>query len=364
MGNDPYGTLGVDKNASQDEIKKAYRKLSKKYHPDINHEAGAEDKYKEVQEAYETLGDEQKRANFDQYGSADGPQGFGDFGGDQGGFGGFGGFEDIFGSMFGGGGGRRDPNAPQQGADLRYSMDLTFEEAIFGKETQIKYNRDEECQTCHGSGAKAGSAPVTCQKCGGSGVINVVQDTPFGRIQSQATCDVCHGTGKEIKEKCTTCGGSGHTSQAHEVKITVPAGVEDGQQMRLNGQGEVGTNNGPYGDLYVVFNVAQSPDFEREGTEIYFSLPISFVQAAMGDEVLVKTVHGDVKMKIPAGTQTGTTFRLKGKGAPRVHGHVNGDQHVTVKVQVPKNLNKGQKEALKSFAIASGEKAPKTGFFK
>lgn len=365
MGNDPYGTLGVDQNASQDEIKKAYRKLSKKYHPDINHEPGAEDKYKEIQEAYETLGDEQKRANFDQYGSADGPQGFGGQGFGGQGFGGFGGdFSDIFGQMFGGGGARRDPNAPQQGSDLRYSMDLTFEEAVFGKVTNIKYNRDEECQTCHGSGAKPGSAPVTCHKCGGAGVIDVVQDTPFGRIKTQQTCDVCHGTGKEIKEKCPTCGGVGHLSQAHEVKVTVPAGVEDGQQMRLNSQGEAGINGGPYGDLYVVFNVAPSAEFKRNGTEIYSELAISFVQAALGDEVLVKTVHGNIKMKIPAGTQTGTSFRLKGKGAPRVNGHINGDQHVEVKIQVPKSLNKGQKEALKAFAIASGDKAPKTGFFK
>lgn len=368
MGNNPYETLGVDKGASQDEIKKAYRKLSKKYHPDINHEAGAEDKYKEVQEAYETVGDEQKRANFDQYGSADGPQGFGGFGGGQGGFsgqGGFGGFEDIFGQMFGGGGSRRrDPNAPQVGDDIEQVVNLTFEEAIFGKTVNLKYQRDEECETCHGSGAKAGTSPVTCHKCGGSGVINVVQDTMFGRIQTQATCDVCHGTGKEIKEKCETCHGTGHTREMHAVDLPIPAGVEDHVQMRFSGQGNAGVNGGPYGDLYVSFNIASSPDFERQGADIYSTQGLTFSQLALGDEVLIKTVHGDVKMKIPAGTQPGTSFRLRGKGAPVFRGHGNGDQRVTVTVKVPTNLNKGQKEALKAFAIASGDKAPKTGFFK
>lgn len=366
MGNNPYETLGVSKDASQDEIKKAYRKLSKKYHPDINHEDGAEKNYKEVQEAYETLGDEQKRANFDQYGSADGPQGFGGgqgFGGQGFSGQGFGGFEDIFSQMFGGGS-RKDPNAPQQGSDLRYSMKINFEESIFGKDTTIKYNRDEQCETCHGSGAKPGSSPITCHKCHGSGSIDVTQNTPFGRIQTQTTCDVCNGSGKEIKEKCETCHGAGHVTDTHEVKITVPAGVEDGQQMRLNGQGEVGVNGGPYGDLYVVFTVEPSNVYQREGTEIYVEQKISFIQAAMGDEVLVKTVYGDVKMKIPAGTQTGTNFRLKGKGAPRINSNYKGDEHVTVNIEVPKNLNKGQKEALKAFAIASGEKTPKKGFFK
>lgn len=363
MAQNPYETLGVGQDASQDEIKKAYRKLSKKYHPDINHEAGAEQKYKDVQDAYETVGDEQKRQNYDQYGSADGAQGFGSFGGQ--GFGGFGGqdFGDIFSQMFGGSS-RRNPNGPQQGSDLQYRMDLKFEEAIFGKKTTIKYKRDANCKTCDGTGAKPGTSPITCRKCGGAGYVNVVQNTPLGRMQTQAMCDVCHGTGKEITDKCATCGGSGHTQQDHEVKVTVPAGVEDGQQMRLNGQGEAGKNGGPYGDLYVVFSVASSSDFERDGSEIYFKLPISFVQAALGDEVLVKTVHGDVNMKIPAGTQTGTNFRLRGKGAPKLRGNSNGDQHVTVIVQVPKNLNKGQKEALKSFAKASGEKKHKTGFFK
>lgn len=369
-----YERLGVDKNASQDEIKKAYRKMSKKYHPDLNKEEGAEDKYKEVQEAYETLSDEQKRAAYDQYGEAGANGGFGGggFGGASGfsGFGGasggFGGFEDIFSSFFGGGGAQVNPNAPRQGDDLQYRINLKFEEAIFGVEKQVKYNREELCHTCGGSGAKAGTHPETCHKCGGRGQINVVRDTPLGRMQTQTTCDVCHGTGKEIKEKCTTCHGSGHEKVAHTVKLTVPAGVETGQKMRLQGQGDAGVNGGPYGDLYVVFQVEASDKFERDGAEIYYKMPMDFVQAALGDEVEVPTVHGNVKLKIPAGTQTGANFRLKGKGAPKLRGSGNGDQYVIINIVTPKNMNQAQKEALQAFAKASGIEVSgsgKKGFF-
>lgn len=357
---DLYDVLGVSKDASQDDIKHAYRKLSKKYHPDINKEPGAEEKFKDVNEAYETLGDEQKRQQYDHYGSA-GPQGgFGGFGGqggqDFGGFGGGGGFEDIFSQMFGGGSRRADPTAPRAGRDMQYTMTLKFEEAIFGKKTTIKYDREAECGTCGGTGAKPGTSPVTCHKCGGRGYVDVVQNTPLGRMRSQQTCDVCGGTGKEIKEKCPTCSGSGHVSERHEIKVTVPAGVDDGQQMRLQNQGEAGENNGPYGDLYIIFNVTPSRDFKRDGANIFFDQEISFAQAALGDEIDVKTVHGDVKLKIPAGTQTGTNFRLRGKGAPKLNGNGNGDEHVNVEVVTPKNLNKGQKEALQAFAAASGQK--------
>lgn len=357
---DYYDVLGVSKDASQDEIKKAYRKLSKKYHPDLNKEPGAEQKFKDVNEAYETLGDDQKRQQYDQYGSA-GPQGqgFGGFGGggqDFSGFGG-GGFDDIFSQFFGGGGGRRrDPSAPTPGRDLQYTMTLKFEEAIFGKTTSIKYQRDAQCDTCHGTGAKPGTSPVTCSKCGGRGVIDVIQNTPLGRMRSQTTCDVCGGTGKEIKDKCTTCGGTGHVSQNHELKVNVPAGVDDGQQMRLQNQGEAGDNGGPYGDLYIIFHVTPSREFRRDGADIYFDQPISFSQAALGDEIQVKTVHGNVKLKVPAGTQTETNFRLRGKGAPKLNGKGNGDEHVTVHVETPKGMNKRQKEALAAFAAASGEK--------
>lgn len=365
-GKDYYEVLGVSKDASQAEIKKAYRQLSKKYHPDINKAPGAEEKFKEVTEAYEVLSDEQKRANYDQYGSADGPQGFGGGSGGAGGFGGFGdaggfgggGFEDIFNSFFGGGagGGRRNPNAPQPGRDLQYEMTLKFEEAIFGKKTKIKYNRQAQCHTCHGSGAKPGTSPETCSNCGGSGYVTTETNTPLGRMRSQQVCPVCHGTGKEIKEKCPTCGGSGHEEERHEVEVNVPAGVDDGQQMRLQGQGEAGENGGSYGDLFILFRVTPSKVFKRDGADIYLDKDISFTQAALGDEIKVQTVHGDVKLKIPAGTQTGSVFRLKGKGAPRLRGNGNGDQRVTVKIVTPKNLNKKQKVALKAYAEASGEK--------
>lgn len=373
---DYYEVLGVAKGATDDEIKKAYRKLSKKYHPDINKEADAEEKFKEISEAYEVLSDAQKRAAYDQYGHAGtnpnfgGGGGFGGGYGDFGGFsgGGFGGFEDIFDTFFGGGGSRSaNPNAPRQGADLQYTIKLKFEEAIFGLEKTIRYNREEECHTCHGNGAKPGTQPETCHKCGGSGSINVERQTPLGRVMSRQTCDVCHGTGKEIKEPCPTCGGSGHEKKAHELKVNVPAGVEDGQQMRLQGQGEAGTNSGPYGDLYVVFRVEESDIFNREGAEIYYEQPLNFVQAALGDEINVPTVHGDVKLKIPAGTQTGTSFRLRGKGAPKLRGNGNGDQTVRVKVMTPRNLSEEQKTALRQFAEVSGDKINESesseGFF-
>lgn len=361
-----YDRLGVSKNASQDEIKRAYRKMSKKYHPDINKEPGAEEKYKEIQEAYETLSDDQKRAAYDQYG----PDGANGFGG-QGGFGGFdggagfGGFEDIFSSFFGGGA-TRNPNAPRQGDDLQYRVNLSFEEAIFGAEKEVHYNREATCKTCSGSGAKPGTSPVTCGRCRGQGVINVDTQTPLGMMRRQVTCDVCHGTGQEIKEPCQTCHGTGHEKQSHKVSVKIPAGVETGQQIRLAGQGEAGFNGGPYGDLFVIINVNPSDKFTRDGSTIYYTLNISFVQAALGDTVEVPTVHGNVEMTIPAGTQTGKTFRLKGKGAPRLRGGSQGDQHVTVKIVTPTKLNDAQKEALLAFAKASGDEkiAPqKKGFF-
>lgn len=356
---DYYDILGVSKDASDDEIKHAYRKLSKKWHPDINKAPDAEAKFKEINEAYETLSDPQKRANYDQYGSADGAGfggggqggGFGNFGGSAGGFG----FDDIFSQFFGGGQQRADPSAPQQGRDLQYQMILEFEEAIFGKKTVIKYNREAQCQTCGGTGAKPGTSPVTCSNCGGRGYVTTETNTPLGRMQSRQVCPVCHGTGKEIKEKCPTCGGSGKTDERYELEVNVPAGIDDGQQMRLQGQGEAGDNGGPYGDLYIVFRVKPSKDFTRDGATIYVDQPITFARAALGGKIKVKTVHGDVELKVPARTQTGTTFRLKGKGAPRLRGNGNGDERVTVNVVTPKSLNKNQKIALEAFAKASGD---------
>lgn len=375
---DLYEVLGVSKDASDADIKRAYRKLSKQYHPDINKEAGAEEKFKEIAEAYEILSDSQKRAEYDQYGHAsyDPNSGFsgGGFGGFEG-FGGFGGqgfsgsytggFEDIFDTFFGGGGGRRGnrANMPRQGADLQYVMDLTFEEAIFGKEEVIHYHRNAECETCHGTGAKPGTDPVTCSKCHGAGVINVERATPFGRMMSQTTCDVCGGTGQEIKEKCETCHGHKHVEEMHKVKVKVPAGVENGNQMPLRGQGEAGENGGPYGDLYVIFRVGKSDTFEREGADIFYELPINFAQAALGDEVDVPTVHGKVKLKVPAGTQSGTVLRLRGKGAPRLRGSGMGDQHVTVRVVTPKHLTDKQREAMQIFAKEAGTHVEAEGNF-
>lgn len=376
---DLYEVLGVSKDASDADIKRAYRKLSKQYHPDINKEAGAEEKFKEIAEAYEILSDSQKRAAYDQYGHAsyDPNSGFsgGGFGGGFEGFGGFGGqgfsgsytggFEDIFDTFFGGGGGRRGnrANMPRQGADLQYVMDLTFEEAIFGKEEVIHYHRNAECETCHGTGAKPGTDPVTCSKCHGAGVINVERATPFGRMMSQTTCDVCGGTGQEIKEKCETCHGHKHVEETHKVKVKVPAGVENGNQMPLRGQGEAGENGGPYGDLYVIFRVGKSDTFEREGADIFYELPINFAQAALGDEVDVPTVHGKVKLKVPAGTQSGTVLRLRGKGAPRLRGSGMGDQHVTVRVVTPKHLTDKQREAMQIFAKEAGTHVEGEGTF-
>jgi chaperone protein DnaJ len=378
---DYYDVLGVSKSASDDELKKAYRKLSKKYHPDLNQDAGAEDKYKEIQEAYENLSDPQKRAAYDQYGFAganasgfggasgfDGFDGFSGFSGFSGGSS-FGGFEDIFSSFFGGGGGasssaQSTADMPRQGDDLQYRMNLSFEDAVFGVEKEIKYNREEECHTCGGSGAKPGTEPITCPKCGGTGQIQVARETPIGRVMTNTVCDVCHGTGKEIKEKCPTCHGTGREKVAHTVKVTVPAGVETGQQMRLQGQGDAGFNGGGYGDLYIIFQVEESSQFERSGSEIYFDKNISFTQATLGAEIEVPTVHGAVKLKIPAGTQTGTNFRLKGKGAPRLNGSTNGDEIVTVNIITPKKLNDEQRQALEAFAEASGEEGSgKGGFF-
>ncbi|MEB6548042.1 molecular chaperone DnaJ [Heyndrickxia sporothermodurans] len=351
---DYYEVLGLDKNASKEEIKKAYRKLSKKYHPDINKEADAADKFKEVKEAYEVLSDDQKRDQYDRFGHTDPNQGFGGFGGD-GDFGGFGGFEDIFSTFFGGGSSRRrDPNAPRQGADLQYTMTLTFKEAVFGKETEIEIPREETCDTCHGSGAKPGTQPETCSHCHGSGQINTEQNTPFGKIVNRRVCHYCNGTGKMIKNKCKTCGGTGKVKKRRRINVKIPAGVDDGQQLRVSGQGEPGVNGGPAGDLYVVFHVREHEFFERDGDDIYCEMPITFAQAALGDEIEVPTLHGKVKLKVPAGTQTGTKFRLRGKGVPNVRGYGTGDQHIHVKVITPTKLTDRQKQLLREFSEMEG----------
>jgi molecular chaperone DnaJ len=350
---DYYDVLGVDKEASKDEVKKAYRKLARKYHPDVNKADDAADKFKEAKEAYEVLGNEQKRAQYDQFGHAGAQQGFGGFGGGAQDFGGFG---DIF-DMFFGGGGRRDPNAPQQGADLQYTMVLEFEEAIFGKEADITIPKEEECDTCHGSGAKPGTKPETCTHCKGSGQLNTEQNTPFGRVVNRRVCHHCGGTGKIIPEKCTTCRGTGKVNKNKTIHISIPAGIDEGQQIRVSGKGEPGVNGGPPGDLFVVIQVKQHKFFERDGDHIFCEVPLTFAQAALGDEIEVPTVHGKVMLKIPAGTQTGKTFRLKGKGSPNVRGYGHGDQHIQVKIVTPTKLLKKQKELLREFNDIGGNEA-------
>jgi molecular chaperone DnaJ len=360
---DLYETLGVSKEASQDEIKKAYRKLAREFHPDVNKTADAETKFKEVKEAYDVLGDQQKKANYDRFGHADPNQGFGGGGGAD--FGG-GGFGDIFDMFFGGGGGRRNPNAPRQGSDLQYTMTIEFTEAVFGKDTEIRIPKEETCDTCMGSGAKPGTKPETCSTCKGTGQQEQVQNTPFGRVVNRRVCMKCSGTGKIIKEKCQTCHGDGKVQKQKTISVNIPAGVDQGMQIRLPGQGEPGVNGGPPGDLYVVLRVRNHEFFEREGQDIYCDMPITYVQATLGAEIEVPTLTGRVKLKIPAGTQTGTFFRIKGKGVPAVRGNTQGDQHVKVKMVTPKNLTDRQKELLKEFAEISGDQIPdeqSEGFF-
>lgn len=350
---DFYEVLGLDKSASKEEIKKAYRQLARKYHPDVNKDdPSAEDKFKEVKEAYETLSNDQKKAHYDQFGHTDPNQGFGG-GGFQGAD--FGGFGDIFDMFFGGGGGRRrDPNAPRQGADLQYTMTLEFEEAAFGKETDIQIPREETCDTCHGSGAKPGTKVETCSQCGGSGQLNIEQDTPFGRIVNRRVCHHCQGKGKIIKEKCSKCGGEGQVKTNKKIHVKIPAGVDEGQQIRLSGQGEPGVNGGPAGDLFVVFHIKPHKYFERDGDDVFCTVPLNFAQVALGDEIEVPTLYGKVKLKIPAGTQSGTHFRLKNKGIKNVRGYGQGDQHVTVNVITPKNLSDREKELFRELADISG----------
>lgn len=349
---DYYEVLGISKDASKEEIKKAYRKLSKQYHPDINKEADASEKFQEVKEAYEVLSDEQKRAQYDQFGHQDPNQGFG--GGGFGGAEGFG-FDDIFSTFFGGGTRRRDPNAPRKGDDLQYSMTIDFLDAVFGQETEIEIPKDETCETCDGSGAKPGTSKKTCPYCEGTGQLNVAQDTPFGRMVNRRACHHCEGSGQIIEEKCTTCRGAGKVRKMKKIKVTVPAGVDDGQQLRVSGQGGPGFNGGPAGDLYVLFRVKPHQHFERDGDDIHLELPITYPQAALGDEIEVPTVSGKVKLKIPAGTQNGARFRLRGKGVQNVHGYGVGDQHITIKVKVPTKLSEKQKQLLREFAEISGD---------
>ncbi|MCU4948985.1 molecular chaperone DnaJ [Bacillus cereus] len=335
---DYYEALGLSKGASTDEIKKAYRRLTKKYHPDVSKEENALEKFKEIQEAYELLSDDQKRAQYDQFGHAGDNQGFGGFG-----------FEDIFGSFFCGDDRHRNPNASSQGADLQYQVTLDFEEAVFGKELNVETPVEDPCDTCKCSGAKPGTSRETCKHCSGSGQVSVEKNTPFGRIVNRQACGYCSGTGQMINEKCTACHGSGKVRKRKKINVKIPAGIDNGQQIRVSGKGEAGVNGGPAGDLYVIVHVKNHEFFEREGNHIFYEMPLTFAQMALGAEVEVPTVHGKVKLKIPAGTQTGTEFRLQGKGAPNVRGYGQGDQYVVVRVVVPTKLTSYQKKMLRKF---------------
>ncbi|WP_438433286.1 molecular chaperone DnaJ [Gorillibacterium sp. sgz500922] len=349
---DYYEVLGVAKDASADEIKKAYRKLARQYHPDVNKEADAEEKFKEINNAYEVLSDDQKRESYDRFGH-EGPMG-GMGGGGAGGMD-FGGFGDIFDMFFGGGGQRRNPNAPQRGNDLQYTMTIEFKEAVFGKETEITIPRTETCSRCHGSGAKPGTKPETCTVCKGTGQQEVIQNTAFGRIVNRRVCQNCNGQGQIIKEKCGDCHGSGKVRTQRKIQIKIPAGVDDGAQLRVTGEGEAGSKGGPPGDLFLIIRVKSHEFFEREGDDIYCEVPLTFAQAALGDEIEIPTLTEKVKLKIPAGTQTDTYFRLKGKGVPRMRGYGQGDQHVKVVVVTPTNMSDQQKELLREFSAMNGE---------
>ena len=358
---DYYEVLGVDKNADDAALKKAYRALAKKYHPDMNPgDEEAEKKFKEASEAYAVLSDPEKRRKYDQFGHAA-------FDGGAGGAGGFGGFDfnsadfgDIFGDIFGDlFGGRRSSGArsgPMKGANLRTSVRITFEEAVFGTEKEIELTVKEECKTCHGTGAKPGTSPETCSKCGGKGQVVFTQQSFFGTVRNVQTCPDCGGSGKIIKEKCTDCRGTGYVPMKKRFAVTIPAGIDNGQCKRLAGQGEPGVNGGPRGDVLVEVIVGQHPIFQRQDTNIYSTVPVSFAVAALGGEIVIDTVDGKVIYDVKAGTQTDTRVRLKGKGVPSLRNKdMRGDHYVTLVVQTPEHLSFEAKEFLRKFDEASGD---------
>ena len=382
---DYYEVLGVNKNATDDELKKAYRKLAKKYHPDANpdNKKEAEAKFKEVNEAYETLSDPQKRKMYDQFGP-DGPQGFngagGPFGGGNGyysytssgfdGFSDFGDLGDIFSSFFGGGfGGRsntRKQNGPRKGADLNLHIDITFEQAFLGVEKEIAITRNEECNVCHGTGAKPGTSVTKCPTCNGTGQIRQVQNTILGQMQTTRTCTNCHGTGEVIKEPCDNCRGKGTVRKQPKIKVKIPAGIDDGQTVVLRGEGEPGEKGGPKGDLYITVRLKKHSIYSRKGNNVHCDIPITITQATLGAELEIPMVDGSKeKYKIPEGTQTGTKFTIRGKGFKSVSSSSVGDFVFTVNVQTPKKLSKEQRELLVQLARTMNEQPPikKRGIF-
>ena len=383
---DYYEVLGVNKNATDDELKKAYRKLAKKYHPDANpdNKAEAETKFKEVNEAYETLSDPQKRKMYDQFGP-DGPQGFGGgaggpFGGQGGyysyngsgfdGFGDFGDLGDIFSSIFGGGFGGRNSSSrqkgPRKGADLNVRMEITFEQAFSGVEKEIVITRDEECHSCHGTGAKPGTSPIKCPTCHGTGQVTQVQNTILGQMQTSRTCTACHGTGEIINDPCEACHGKGKIRKQPKIKVKIPAGIDDNQTVVLRGEGEPGERGGPKGDLYITVKIKKHSIYTRKGNNVLCEIPITITQATLGAELEIPMVDGSKeKYKIPEGTQTGTKFTIRNKGFKSINSNSSGDFIFTVVVQTPKRLTKEQRELLEKLAKTMNEQPPvkKRGLF-
>ena len=350
---DYYEVLGVGRDASEDEVRRAFRRLARQYHPDVNKEDGADARFKEINEAYEVLSDPQKRRLYDQFGHA-GPRGFGPAGGPAGSP-----FDDLVGdlfeSFFGGMGTTTTRRGPQRGADLQFEVSLSLEEAAFGVGKEIEVLRWSTCQTCQGTGAQPGSQPTRCPSCNGTGEIRRVQQTLFGQFVNVHVCERCHGEGRIVTNPCLTCRGSGRVRSPKRIVVKVPAGVDDGQQIRLTGEGEVGARGGPPGNLYVRLRVAEHPVFKRQGNDVVYELPINFVQAALGDELEVPTLGGDTaKLRIPAGTQHGKVFRLKEKGIPYLGSSRRGDQHVRIRVVTPTDLNEEQKKLFLQLAKSLG----------
>ncbi len=362
---DYYEVLGVERGASDAEIKSAYRRLAKKYHPDLNPgDKQAEAAFKEVNEAYEVLSDDQRRSRYDQFGHEDPTQagGYGSYAG------GAGGFEDIFETIFGGGfggfGGARQAqsNGPVRGSDLRYNLTINFEEAVFGCKKEINVARNENCDQCHGSGAKPGTSPKTCDQCHGTGQVTRIQQTMLGSMRTSSPCPKCGGEGKIISDPCPKCGGKGTVRRQRTITVTIPAGIDNGQALTLRGEGEPGKRGGPAGDLYVAISVRPHRKFRRDGQNLYSEMNISFAQAALGDEVEIETLQTPVKENIPEGTQPGHVLRVRGQGVPSLRAPAQrGDLFVTLKVEVPKRLNEKQRMALRLFDEAMGGKAPAAG---
>ena len=356
---DYYEVLGVDRNADEEALKKAYRKLAKKYHPDMNPgDAAAAEKFKEASEAYAILSDPQKRQQYDQFGHAAFEQGAGfdasgfDFSDI---FGQMGGMGDIFSDLFGTGRRQRNPSAPMQGDNVRARVSISFADAISGCTRNVDVTLKEECATCHGTGAKPGTSPKICPKCRGTGQVTIRQQSLFGMMQSTQPCPDCRGTGKIIEQRCPNCAGSGYTSSRKTIEVTIPAGIDDGQSIRIRGKGEPGRNKGPRGDLLVEVRVASDPEFVRQDMDIFSNVEISFAQAALGGDLRIRTVDGDVIYTVRPGTQSGTRVRLKGKGVPSVRNKdVRGDHYVTLTIRTPTRLNEEAKEALRHFDSLTG----------